>query len=148
MATNRRVMRCAPEDVFAVLRDGWLFPGWVVGASRMRAVDEEWPAAGSAIHHSFGIWPVLINDDTTVDVWNPPHSMTITPKGWPFGEARVELEVVPHRRGCRVRIREHAVSGPGTWIPSVVMEPAIYLRNFETLRRLSYLAEGRARPRS
>ncbi len=145
MARNRRTMACSPSDVFAVFADGWLFPGWVVGASRMRSVDDDWPAVGSAIHHSFGVWPVLIDDDTTVEVWNPPRAMTIRPKGWPIGEARVEIEVEPHRRGCRVILREYPVSGPSTWIPSVLMEPAIYLRNIETLRRLGYLAEGHAR---
>ena len=38
VATNYRVLSCSPEDVFDVLADGWLFPTWVVGASRMRNV--------------------------------------------------------------------------------------------------------------
>ena len=43
MSQNVRVLRCTPEDVFAALGDGWLYPSWVVGASRMREVDETWP---------------------------------------------------------------------------------------------------------
>ena len=31
MARNTRQFRCEPEDVFAVLGDGWLYPTWVVG---------------------------------------------------------------------------------------------------------------------
>ena len=46
MSTNVRSMNCSPEDVFAVLADGWLFPTWVVGASRMRDVDAAWPEVG------------------------------------------------------------------------------------------------------
>ena len=53
-----------PDDVFAVLGDGWLYPTWVVGASRMRAVDPAWPAEGAHLHHSLGAWPVLFDDDT------------------------------------------------------------------------------------
>ena len=66
MSNNVRLMACSPEDVFAVLADGWLFPTWVVGASRMRKVEEAWPQVGSRLHHSFGVWPALLNDETTV----------------------------------------------------------------------------------
>ena len=37
MAVQRR-LNCSPEQVFAVLCDGWTYPVWVVGASRMRSV--------------------------------------------------------------------------------------------------------------
>ncbi len=43
MAKNVRNLRCSPEDVFDVLRDGWLYPTWVVGASRMRGQDRAGP---------------------------------------------------------------------------------------------------------
>ena len=72
MSSNVRVLNCRPEDVFAVLADGWVFPTWVVGASRMRDVDEAWPAEGSHLHHSFGVWPAVIDDKTTVREWDPP----------------------------------------------------------------------------
>ena len=32
----------------------------------MRAVDDHWPQVGSRIHHSAGVWPAVINDDTEV----------------------------------------------------------------------------------
>ena len=64
MARNVRVMHCTPDDVFRVLANGWLYPLWVVGASRMRDVADDWPAEGSTLHHSFGSWPALVNDTT------------------------------------------------------------------------------------
>ena len=143
MSTNVRVMTCSPEDVFAVLADGWLFPTWVVGASRMRDVDARWPAVGSKLQHSFGVWPALINDETTVLEYDPPRSMVMQPAGWPIGEARVTLEVKPRGDGCVVRITERAVRGPGSWIPAPALDVALYIRNIETLRRLAYIAEGR-----
>jgi hypothetical protein len=143
MSTNIRVFTCSPEAVFDVLADGWLFPTWVVGASRMRDVDAHWPEVGTQLHHSFGVWPVLINDATTSLVFERPSRMVIQPKGWPLGEARVELEVTPHRRGCKVVIREEAVAGPGSWIPKILLEPALWLRNVETLRRLAFIAQGK-----
>ncbi len=46
--------------------DGWIYPVWVVGASRMRDVEDGWPAPGTKLHHSFGIWPLVIDDTTEV----------------------------------------------------------------------------------
>jgi hypothetical protein len=143
MSVNVRVMQCQPEDVFRILDDGWLFVGWVVGASRMRDVDEAWPAAGAQLHHSFGVWPAVINDATTVLEYESPSRMVMQPKGWPIGEARVVIDVRPHERGCIVRIQEDAVTGPATLLPSGIRNALLHARNAETLRRLSYLAERR-----
>ena len=144
MSINVREMNCSPEAVFAVLADGWIFPTWVVGASRMRDVDDAWPAVGSKLQHSFGVWPAVINDETTVLEWDPPRLFVIQPKGWPIGEARVTLEVKPRGRGCVVRITETAVKGPGALVPDFLLDPPLYFRNIETLRRLAYIAEGKS----
>jgi hypothetical protein len=144
MSSNARVIACRPSAVFEVLADGWLFPVWVVGASRMRDVDADWPAPGSRIHHSFGVWPALIDDETVVLEWDPPRHMVIRPKGWPLGEAEVSIDVRPRGSGCVVRIREYAVAGPGRLAPPILMDPVLHFRNTETLRRLAFVAEGRA----
>lgn len=144
MSRNVRVMHCSPEDVFRVLGNGWLYPSWVVGASRMREVDEAWPMVGARLHHSFGVWPVLIDDATVVEHYDPPRRMVTRPKGWPIGEARVSVDVKPRGNGCVVRIQEEAIAGPGRFVPSLVMDPLLHWRNTETLHRLAYLAEGMA----
>ncbi len=146
MSSNVRVMNCRPEDVFAVLADGWVFPTWVVGASRMRAVDDAWPAEGSHLHHSFGVWPVVIDDKTTVRAWDPPRRMVMRPAGWPLGEAEVVIEVKPRGDGCVVRLTERAVRGPGSWVPAPLLDVPLGVRNAETLRRLAFIAEGRVDP--
>jgi hypothetical protein len=144
MSTNVRVMDCSPEDVFTVLADGWIFPTWVVGASRMREVEKDWPAVGSHLHHSFGSWPAVIDDETTMLEWDPPRHMLIRPKGWPIGEATVQIDVKPRGDGCVVRIIEKAVAGPGKYVPPALLDIGLYVRNVETLRRLAYIAEGKA----
>jgi len=143
MSINVRVMDCTPEDVFAVLADGWLFPSWVVGASRMRAVDDSWPSVGAALHHSFGVWPALIDDESLMLEFDPPRHLAMRPKGWPIGEARVTIDVKSRGAGCVVRIEEHPVAGPGAWTPRALLDLGLYLRNVETLRRLAFIAEGR-----
>jgi len=144
MAVNTRSMNCSPERVFAVLADGWLYPGWVVGASRMRDVDAAWPAVGSAIHHSVGVWPALLDDTTSVLEWDPPRHALFKARGWPVGEAHVAVDVRVRGAGCLVRITEDATAGPGRFIPGLLRNAAIGARNEETLRRLAYLAEGGA----
>ncbi|WP_314506116.1 SRPBCC family protein [uncultured Microbacterium sp.] len=143
MSRNVRVLHCAPEDVFRVLGDGWLYPCWVVGASRMRVVESGWPQPGSRLHHSFGVWPALIDDATVVEMYEPPRRMVMRARGWPIGEARVTIDVKPRGRQSVVRIQEEPVAGPGTLVPRLLMDPLLHWRNTETLHRLAYLAEGR-----
>ncbi|MGC5221092.1 SRPBCC family protein [Micromonospora sp. DT81.3] len=143
MSRNVRVLKCSPADVFAVLGNGWLYPSWVVGASRMRDVDESWPRPHSRLHHSFGVWPVPIDDKTESLEWDPPRRAVMKARGWPVGEARVTLDVKPRGAdGCIVRIQEEAVSGPATLVPAPLMDVMLHWRNTETLHRLAYLAEG------
>jgi hypothetical protein len=127
-----------------VLSNGWLYPTWVVGASRMRDVEVAWPAVNAKIHHSFGVWPLLIDDTTSILEWDPPRHAKLKARGWPAGSAHVVLDVQPEPGGCRVTITEDAVEGPGTLIPKPVRAAAMLWRNKETLQRLAYLAEGNA----
>ena len=142
MARTTRLMHCPPEAVFAVLADGWTYPSWVVGASRMRDVDESWPQVGARIHHSVGVWPALIDDETEVTEWDAPRRAAFVARGWPIGEARIIIEVRPHRDGCVVRMHEYAVRGPMQYVPRVLTDPLLDFRNREALHRLGYLAEG------
>ncbi|MCW2721144.1 MAG: hypothetical protein QOG20_4735 [Pseudonocardiales bacterium] len=146
------VSRFSPASVdvvWSVLADGFLYASWVVGASRVRAVDAGWPAVGSRIHHSVGSWPVLIDDVTEVVDCEPGRLLVLQARGWPAGEARVELQLTPSVEagvdGCRIGMREDATHGPGRLVPRAVRQLAIAPRNKESLRRLAYLAE-RPRP--
>lgn len=162
-------VRVPSSAVWNVLADGWLYGEWVVGASRIRDVDRNWPQAGSRIHHSSGLWPVLINDTTQVEVCEPERRLVLTARGWPAGEAKVDIRLTPvdfavnpdeaRRRGSgasagtgtpagpgtEITILEDATSGPATLVPEPVRQALMVQRNKEALRRLGYLAEGRAR---
>ena len=144
MAAVYRQIDASPEAVFDVLADGWLFPSWVVGASRIRGVDDAWPAVGSQIHHSFGVWPAVVDDVTTVLEWEHGRHALFQPKGWPLGEARVGIDIQARSGGSYVRMTEKAVKGPGALVPGLLIDPAIRLRNVEALRRLAWLTEGGA----
>jgi hypothetical protein len=146
MAVVERRVGCAAEVVVEVLEDGWLYAGWVVGASRIREVDAHWPEPGAAIHHSAGVWPFVLNDKTVSRRWDPRGRLELQAHGWPLGEARVVIDVRPEGpASCRVVLAEDAVKGPGTLVPRVARTAAIVPRNKEALHRLALIAEGRAR---
>lgn len=133
-----------PAQVWDVLADGWLFSGWVVGASRIRAVDPGWPQPGARIHHSVGAWPALLNDSTVVTEARAPERLVLQARGWPFGEATVEIIVAATAGGSRITLAETGSHGLGRWVPRQVEWVVAAPRNRETLQRLSLLAEGRA----
>ncbi|MDQ0374769.1 SRPBCC family protein [Cellulomonas humilata] len=143
MATVTRDLSCPPSAVLDVLADGWSYATWVVGTSRIRAVDPAWPAAGTRIAHSVGIWPALLDDVTVARGWDPERGIDLQARGWPAGEARVRIQVRPRLGGCTVEMAEDAVRGPGTLVPRPLRTAALVPRNTEALRRLAFLAEGR-----
>lgn len=143
MTTNTRLVHATPEKVWEVLADGWLYPLWVVGASRMREVDEDWPEVGSRIHHSVGVWPGLINDFSEVTDATPGTSLSLRVRAWPIGEGAVHIRLTPVGTDTEVLIEEDAVSGPGRLVPHPFRGLSLKWRNTEALRRLAYLAERR-----
>ena len=145
MSTVSRTVAVDQQKVWDVLADGWLYPLFVVGASRMRDVDESWPAVGSRIHHSVGIWPALIDDDTEVIDAVPGSRLRLRARGWPLGEAEVEFRLQAAGARTTVEISEDAVAGPGRLVPPPLKGAGITWRNTETLRRLALIAEQRPR---
>jgi hypothetical protein len=144
MISVERVIKSSPQRVWNVLSDGWLYPLWVVGASRMRDVDKNWPEVGSKLHHSVGVWPLLINDDTEVTESEPLRLLGLRAKGWPLGEAAVRLHLTEQGASTRVVMEEDAISGPGAFVPEPALAPVIKWRNVESLRRLAFIAEHRS----
>ena len=126
-----------------MLSDGWLYPLWVVGASRMREVDDHWPAVGAQLHHSVGTWPLLVDDTTQVVDSVPGVSLTLHARARPTGTAEVTLRLEAVGTQTRVVIEEDAIAGPGLLIPSALRQLPLKWRNVETLRRLAYVVERR-----
>jgi uncharacterized protein YndB with AHSA1/START domain len=143
VSVNETTIDATPQQVWDVLADGWLYPLWVVGATRMRAVDDGWPQVGTRIHHSAGVWPAIINDETVVLSADPSRCIELRAKGWPMGEADVKIELEAADEGTLVRIREDAATGPGRLGPGPLREPMLRWRNTETLRRLTFVVKGR-----
>jgi uncharacterized protein YndB with AHSA1/START domain len=143
MSTNTRRMQATPQQVWDVLADGWLYPLWVVGASRMREVDDHWPAVGSRLHHSVGTWPLLIDDTTAVVEVVPGSLLVLEARAWPTGKAVVTLRLDAVGAETDVTIEEDPTGGPGVLVPRLLRDPPLAWRNVEALRRLAYVVERR-----
>jgi uncharacterized protein YndB with AHSA1/START domain len=144
VTVNVRTIDAPPSAVWDVLADGWLYPLWVVGASRMREVDDNWPEVGSQLHHSVGTWPLLIDDSTEVLDATPGMMLQLKARAWPTGEALVTIRLTPMGTETEVTIEEDAASGPARLLPKPARDLPLTWRNVESLRRLAFIAERRA----
>jgi hypothetical protein len=134
------------RQVWDVIADGWTYSQWVVGNSRMRAVDPAWPSPGSTISHSIGIWPLVINDVTICEECVPLERLVLLAKGRPLGAARITLRLSDIDGGCRIDMSEVPVGGPMKYLPHRVALAAAWPRNRECTWRLAALAERRPSP--
>lgn len=143
-----RDVEAPASAVWQVLCDGWTYANWVVGASRIRDVDPDWPERGSRIQHSVGPWPAQIQDSTKALRSTAERELALRARAWPLGEAQVVLDIDPTGPDtCRVGMSEDAVAGPGRLLPHRLRQALIAPRNRESLFRLALIAEGRHRNR-
>ena len=129
-----------------MIADGWTYSQWVVGNARMRAVDPHWPAPGSKIHHTIGVWPLILDDETEVESSTPLEELILLAKGRPLGGARIVLRLYDIPHGCRIEMAEVPVGGPLSLLPRRLGLAVAYPRNRECLARLSAIAERRKEP--
>jgi hypothetical protein len=144
--TVKRDTTATRQQVWDVLANGWNYSQWVVGNTRMRAVDPRWPAPGSTIHHTIGVWPVVLNDETEVESSTPLEELVLLAKSRPFGGARIVLRLSDTQTGCRIEMAEVPVGGPLNLLPRRLALAAAYPRNRDCLARLAALAERREQP--
>lgn len=142
--TVKRETSASREEVWGVIADGWTYSQWVVGNSRMRAVDPNWPQVGSTIRHSVGVWPLLVDDVTIVEDCRPQQQLVLLAKGRPFGKARITLRLFDiDGGGCRIEMAEVPVGAPMGWVPKRLALAAAFPRNRECTSRLAAIAERR-----
>jgi len=132
-----------PERVWGVLADPRSYGEWVVGSRDIRRWDPEFPAAGTAFHHTFMVGPVPVKDSTSVLESEPPRHLVLRARARPAGVAHITLDLTPERDGTRVEIAERPVDGPPARWHNPVQQWLINRRNDESLRRLKRLAEQR-----
>ncbi|MCH5677004.1 SRPBCC family protein [Streptomyces gilvus] len=66
MAVRHRLIKVAPNAVWAVLADGARYAEWVVNTSASRPARGHWPAKNAAIRCRVRSGPLRLGDETTV----------------------------------------------------------------------------------
>lgn len=141
MSITRAHVDAPPERVFDILDDASTYEFWVVGCKDIRAVDAEWPAPGSAFHHSVGVGPLTLKDSTSVVERDRPRTLELRARARPAGVARVHFELTAQGSGTTVTIEEAPIEGLPAKLHNPLQDHLIHQRNEETLRRLKWLAE-------
>ena len=136
MSTNRHTIAASPDEVFAVLADAHSYEHWVVGCDDIRAVEGDWPAAGSKFFHTVGVGPLKTSDNTKVLEVEAPHKLVLEARARPAGLAKVIFRLVPVEGGTDVSIEEYPIRGVAKTIHNPLQDGLIKVRNVETLRRL------------
>jgi hypothetical protein len=143
MATTTREIPAPLDQVWAVLADPPRYADWVVGTKRVRGVEGQWPETGSKFHHTVGVWPFHLRDNTLVLESDAPRHLVLEVRIRPIGRARVELDLRPVDQATVVSMTEVPTSpAPARWARPLI-DPLTHRRNIESLRRLAgVLAES------
>lgn len=142
MSVNETVVDATVDQVYAVLSTARFYPEWVVGAKDFRGADAAFPAPGTKFHHSVGVGPLTLKDNTEVLELEPRRRIVLQARTRPLGTARVEITLHPAGGGTRIVLAE----GPGDAFSRLVFNPVADLllkgRNVEALRRLSAIIDA------
>ena len=137
----RHIQIAAPPDgVWAVLANARRYSDWVAGARAVRDADPGWPAVGRKLHHTVGVWPLVVNDETVVVESEPPRRLVLRASVKPVGRFRVELGLEAADGGTRVTMQEFVESGPARFT-GPLGDAGAQTRMEISLRRLKRLVE-------
>ena len=104
-----------------MLADPRLYGNWVVGASTTRAVDGDWPAVGSVLHHT----QMLVLHDTTEMLESEPlRRVVLEARARPLVVAHVSVTLEPEDGGTRVVLEEWPTGGLAAAVPRLVTDAA------------------------
>jgi uncharacterized protein YndB with AHSA1/START domain len=145
--TTREEIPASPEEIFAVLVDPTTYPDWLVGAQRIRAVDEDWPAVGSSFQHTIGWGPWRLQGSTSVRRCAPSKELVLGAGMGPLGEASVRFLVTRSGGGTVVELQELPARGLARLADRVlgpVVGVGLWGRNAASLDALSALVARRS----
>ena len=141
-ATTERTLPAPRQTVWKALQRAENYPRWIVGAKEFRGVDDSWPQPRSRFYHSVGVGPLKLKDETELVSTRDGVEVVLLARARPAGRARVTITLEDDDGGTRVHMEEHAVTGPGAYLPRLLHDPFINVRNSRALRRLSRLVRA------
>jgi hypothetical protein len=146
MARTVVVLSAPPDRVFNLLSDPRSLAYFVVGTKKIRRFDPHWPDSGTKVHHSVGLGPLVLHDETEVLKSVSGRLLLLEVRLRPFGRFKVEFKLLSHSEGTELVVDEYPVAGPAS-LPglSEVVDRLIKVRNIEMGRRIERLVEQRER---
>ncbi len=141
-SVSKKYTKAPPLRVWDVLCDGHRYADWVMGTKEIRAVDDGFPAVGTAIHFTAGVGPITYKNKTTVRSSTEMQCLELEAHGWPAGSVRIVLTIEPSGEGCNLTFDEHPLRGPARWLHNPVTNVVFNVRTSMILDNLIKLAES------
>lgn len=145
MAVVRRTITRPAAEVFEALVTPPTYPNWLVGCRAMRAVDDGWPAVGTAFHHTVGlVGPLTVDDRSKVLAVEQDRLLSLEVRARPIGRGRATFRLHPVDVGGReyteVELDEVPIGALGPTEP--LANPLIARRNRTSLAALADYVEA------
>jgi uncharacterized protein YndB with AHSA1/START domain len=138
MAINQVRSSLSPDEVFDHLLNPWEYPQWLLGASRMRGVDDDWPAVGSKFHHVVGWGPLKVADHSRIDEIDRPRKLVLYVKATPLVQGKVTFTLDEVDGGTLLTLKEEpAIAAANVLRPA--LDPPTHARNKKSLQQLADL---------
>jgi hypothetical protein len=139
-AVVHRVVRAQPQDVAAILADGWLYGAWIAASTGVRAVSSDWPAPGASLAQGMGAWPLAVSSVLTVVHHDPGRLLVVDSTAGSLVSTRIQIEVAGTDEQTSVTMGER-FTRPASDRLSHAGAGLLRLHNSVSLRRLALLAE-------
>lgn len=143
-ATRRT--KATPEQVWAVLSDGYRYAEWVQGTKEVRAVDRGFPAPGTRLHYTVGVAFLTHKGETEVLSCAPGRELELEIHMWPAGSVRVHIGIDPNQGGSVVTLDEHPLRGLVGVLHGPLSRLGFAVRTESMLPDLLRLAESEPAP--
>lgn len=144
MALVRQTIQASTAAVWDVLIDPTTYPRWLIGAQKIRDVDDSWPEVDSAFHHRVGVWPVLIDDKSIIREVRTQHRLVIEVRATPAvrGVVQFDLEDADEGRATVVEMSEEPLHRLVGNVLRPILDPLTHLRNKRSLEKFEQLVEA------
>jgi len=139
MAINHVRSSLPPKKVFEHITNPWEYPKWLLGASTMRDVDDDFPAVGSNFHHRVGVGPLKINDRSQVLEVEQDRKLVLLVKARPVFQGKVTFTIEPQSDGGSLLTIEEVPAFPGAELARPIVDPPTHARNKKSLENLANL---------
>lgn len=131
-------------QVWDALVDVRTYPTWLIGARKIRSIDDDWPAPGSAFHHVVGLGgPLTVADSTSSVAADAPHRLELVVRARPLLRATVVFTLEDTGGGTSVTVEEHPIGWHRLLAP--VLSIPTMARNRASLERLEERVRERMR---